>query len=434
MNIFHEWGFTETPFKTHPLPADENGKALLVNRKNEIKQLKKSLSSSSNLVTIEGDNGVGKTSLVNIAVYEMFDDYLRTGVGPLFIPCDARFQLSADIEPEDFIDEVLMAVAQTLLKRGKELKDRGFYLENGGAIIKWLNSPLINGYSGSVNIVKHLGFGVGTTQQANPGAGFLKSGFKTTVLNWLSDIFPPYESLDGGIVCILDNMELLQTSQIAREQIERFRDKVFAFTGLRWVLCGSMGIMRGVASSPRLHGRMNMPINLCGVDFKYAIDILLTRIKRFEIVEDKGYLPINCQEFEHLYKILHNNTRNALNYANNYCLDVSDSNLPLTNEEKRETFYKWLNYQSKEKIKAVMTLIKPRALEVFKQIIECNGELSPSDYDIFGFKNWPTMRRYISQLEVAGLVTSIIDESDKRRKTILVTAEGWFFNYSISLQ
>jgi|CZCA01.1.fsa_nt_gi hypothetical protein len=40
MNIFNEWGFEKTPFKTHPLPPDENGKILLINRKEEIKQLK----------------------------------------------------------------------------------------------------------------------------------------------------------------------------------------------------------------------------------------------------------------------------------------------------------------------------------------------------------------------------------------------------------
>jgi len=44
----------------------------------------------------------------------------------LFIPCNEQFQLTANKDPEDFIDEVLMAVAQTLLKRGKELSERGY--------------------------------------------------------------------------------------------------------------------------------------------------------------------------------------------------------------------------------------------------------------------------------------------------------------------
>lgn len=131
----------------------------------------------------------------------------------------------------------------------------------------------------------------------------------------------------------------------------------------------------------------------------------------------------------HLYKILHNNTRNALNYAGNYCLWVADGNkLPSTNKEKKQSFYNWLDIQVAEKAKAIMSQLKPRALQLFKDIIEYNGELSPSDYEVFGFNNWQTMRKYISQLEICGLVNSIIDESDKRRKTIQVTVEGWFFN------
>ena len=115
MNYYKEWGLIDNPFNTFPLTPDEDGEVLLVERQKEMKQIKLQLCSSNNLITVEGANGIGKTSLINVATFELFREYLISNNGEFFIPCDICFQLTTDKNIEDFVDEVMMAIAQTLI-------------------------------------------------------------------------------------------------------------------------------------------------------------------------------------------------------------------------------------------------------------------------------------------------------------------------------
>jgi len=430
MNIYHEWGFQKTPFDTLPLPPDEDGKILMIDREKEILQIKRRLSSSSNILTIEGTNGIGKTSLVNVSSFELFEEYLSTGTGPFLIPCDVQFQITPEKNAEEFIDEVFMAVAQTLLRRGKILYDRGYTLTGNSSITSWLNEPQVSTYNGGVNSA-FFGIQLGKSSETNTSIGYQRSGFRTKVLNWLKEIFP--YNTNGGVVCVIDNMELLQTSQIAKKRLEEFRDTILSYTGLRWVLCGSLGIVKGVMSTPRLQGRLYDPIEVCKIEAKYASEILSSRISYYELEQNQSYLPLTDNEFKHLYEVLNNNTRNTLNYANNYCFWVADNNYYTeTNDAKKALFNKWLYQQSSKKVDSIMLQIKRNALVIFNKAISLNGEFSPGGFEDFGFNSFQAMRPYVSQLERAGLVTGIIDESDKRRKTIQVTDEGWLFNYGLN--
>ena len=174
MNIFRDWGFVDNLFETKPLPANKDGEALLIGRDTELAQIKRRLINTSNVVTVEGNNGVGKTSLVNVASYQLYNSYIETGDGPFFIPCDKCFQLTPDRNIEDFIDEVLFEIAQTLLRIGSELREHGHKLEGSKAIDKWLNSPLIDSYSANV-----WELGAGKSSEANPSLGFQRPASKS---------------------------------------------------------------------------------------------------------------------------------------------------------------------------------------------------------------------------------------------------------------
>ncbi len=121
MNIYQEWGFKDSPFKTTALPPSALGKKLLVGRDKELQSLLRRLYNPPKIVTIEGLNGVGKTSLVNVAAYKAYEAYLNRESDYLFIPCCQTFQLKPDQNAGTFIDEVLMAVAQTLIDEAKKV-------------------------------------------------------------------------------------------------------------------------------------------------------------------------------------------------------------------------------------------------------------------------------------------------------------------------
>lgn len=197
-----EWGFSSPPFTQTALPADEIGSSLLIGRDKESARVQRLLASPPKTVTVEGPNGVGKTSLVNVSAYRALVQATEDDRFPLVIPCEESFQLSADGDIEEFIDNVYYAIAQTLIKYAHRLRDDGYNVPDSGPMDRWLNSPQIASFSAGAGV-----FSLGGGRETNTGEGFSRSGFRLEIRNWLSSIFP--SPADGGVVCVIDNLELL---------------------------------------------------------------------------------------------------------------------------------------------------------------------------------------------------------------------------------
>lgn len=421
--IYENWGFTSSPFQTTSLPPSELGERLLVGRHPEITSLIRKISSAPKLATLEGLNGVGKTSVVNVACHRLYQDHISNGNGPLYIPCRKIFQLNPNQSTQEFIDSVLMEVAQTLIDKAVDLKKRQIAVKTE-KINRWLNSPQLESYQGGVWVVQ-----AGKNSETNTSSGFEQSGFRKSVLLMLEQIFPSPE--EGGIICTIDNLELLQSSDNARAMLEQLRDELFNVLGLRWVLCGALGIVYGVVASPRLEGYLHKPIEISGIDESHSPDILTSRIEAYS--KDKGseYLPLLPADFADLYQLLRGNLRSVLSYADDYCQWVADTTEPSDDYSKHAAFITWLDEQAEAAYEATKQELRPKALEVFQKAIEGGGIFSPSDYETFGFNSIPAFRPHIRDLEATGLLVSTQDDGDKRRKTIQVTPKGWMVNKHI---
>lgn len=415
---YSDWGFRTSPFQTTPLPASEQGEQLLVGRESALRSLIGKIEAPGKLSTIEGLNGVGKTSVVNVASYQLFNRHITKGEGPLFIPCRKVFQLDPDRDLQDFIDVVLMEVAQTLIEQADSIKIHGHWLRTN-AVNRWLNEPQLVSFQGGVWVIQ-----AGSQSETNTSAGFQRSGFKKAIQTWLERVFPEPE--DGGVICTIDNLELLQSSDSARAKLEQLRDELFNLPGLRWVLCGSLGIIYGVASSPRLEGYLHKPIEVGEIGENHISELLESRIKAYsKISAEHSYLAITVRSFRRLYEILHGNLRSVLNNADEYCQwCFSKDSSPETDEEKDKQFENWLNEQAEAAYHAAKSQLRPKPLEVFKAA--CGRVVfSPGDFEEFGFASVQAFRPHIRDLENVSLLTSTQDEVDKRRKTIQVTPRGW---------
>ncbi|QNI79157.1 AAA ATPase domain-containing protein [Synechococcus sp. RS9909] len=410
-----------------PLPPSELGEQLLIGRERELASLKRKLFNPPKIATIEGLNGVGKTSLVNVAAFKAYRDCLSGWNGPLLIPCNKVFQLDTSKDADDFIDEVLMAVAQTLIDRAKAIQGLCDSIKTG-PIDKWLNSPQISGMQGGFSIVGN-GANIGESSETNTSSGFERSGFRKEVELWLKQLFPTQN--DGGVICVIDNLELLQTSDTVRQLLEKLRDRLLVIPGLRWVLCGALGIVLGTVSSPRLEGFLHTPIEVDGVDNTLSAEIYRSRLTAYAAPESQGvYLPLCLEDFEVLYHILHRNLRSTLGRADNFCQWVAERDLPETLDEKRSVFSEWLHAEASAALNAAQSTLKPRAWEVFSVAVSLGGVFSPSDFQEFEFNSSMALRPHVKDLEDAGLLVSTQDEGDKRRKTIQVTPKGWLVKYA----
>ena len=425
MSVWNDLGFRGNLYEIDPVPPTEEGERLLVGRAHELSQLKMYLTSSSTHPTIEGQNGVGKSSLVAVAGFQTMREFERKRTTQLLIPLREPFQLDGHATADDFARKVYFAVAQAFIDNHELLKSTGRKIPDTAQVREWLNSPVfVSRQGGAQVIVAGANYGQGTV--ANEGSGFSEAGFRATVETWLRETFPSDEA--GGFICLLDNLELLLTVQGARGLLESLRDSLLSRAGLRWVLCGARGIMRGAASSSRLQGVLSDPLELQPIPDDVAPDVVARRIEVFSERLD-AYAPVEPQGFKHLFEVGNRNLRNALKYCEDFTFwQQREQVFPTDPEEKHGLLEPWMAYQSDAYLQATAG-VGNRAWEVFDTIVNMGGAASPSDYSALGFETSQAFRGQVKPLEDAQLVESSVDDSDKRRRSIEITGRGWIVRY-----
>ena len=239
--------------------------------------------------------------------------------------------------------------------------------------------------------------------------------------------FPPGRMAGSFVFWTI--FELLQTHQAARDLLEALRDSAFNRPGLRWVLRGARGIMRGAASSSRLQGVLAEPMELEPLEDVYVPEVIARRLDAFR-VDPRAYAPVEADGFLHLYEVGNTNLRNALKYCEDYALWVGLDVDPWPEEptDKRELLEVWMADTAEKYLEATRG-VGGRAWAVFDGIIMRSGSISPSDFADFGFDSPQAMRGRMRALEDAVLVESSVDETDRRRRLIEITSRGWIVNY-----
>lgn len=424
MSVWERLGFRENLYTTDVLPGNDEGSRLLVGRDQEVAELQDHWASYDTHASIEGDNGVGKTSLVTVAAYRDMLARERSRK-PLIIPMSEVFQLTPD--SKGFEQKVYLALARTLLDNEKRLERAGYQVSDLSGLRQWLDSPTnkTKAASGSV-----LGFGGGGTYgvSSSTSVGFNENGLAELVTSNLRTIFPSRAA--GGCVSVLDNMELLSTSQAARQRLEEMRDTVLNIPGVRWVLCGANGIVRSAVGSPRLTGRVADPIRLEPLQHNDVPDVIMRRIIEFgtNLMTDA---PVEPAGFLHLYRVLNSNLRIALKHAGEFTKWYDKYYRGSSSEDRLKLLEIWLTDQADAYADDANSLTK-RTWQLFDALIEYGGRCSPSEFEHFGFANREGMRAYVKNLEDANLVTSEIDKDDSRRRTIAITSNGWLVQYKRS--
>lgn len=424
VSIWQEFGFNDNLYATPPLKGTADGSQLLVGRDHLVARLQTHWSSLDTHASMEGDNGVGKTSLVAVAAYRAMVAHSMSESEQLILPLIEPFQMKAG---EDLEEQVLFVIARSIIHYEDAFRAAGKRLPKIGSVRKWLDDPILRGGGGNVSM---FGFGGGAShsQSAN-GGGFPKAGFRDIVKDWLREIFP--HKNDGAFVGVIDNLELLETSQDARKALEAMRDTVLNLPGVKWVLCGANGIVRSSVGSQRLTGVIGDPIQVNPLS---DTDIPLVIERRIEAhrIRAEAVAPVEPEGFAHLYHVAGRNLRIALKHAQDFSLwlqaNGASSN---TSEDRLRLLEAWLAEQA-DRYEEDTKSVTPAGWGFFDSLLIGGGSCSPSDFARFDFNSQQAMRPYVKQLEDANLVHSTVDESDQRRRTVVATANGWLVHYKRS--
>lgn len=416
--MWTDFGFQKNPYDTHPVKGNAEGEKLLVGRSTEIRNLKNRIKNFNHVVSLEGPNGVGKTSLVLVAGYILEKETENLKKNSLLL-LPEPLQLPNSDQYESFKRNLYSQIASYFISNEARLTPRLDLQVNLQPLRQWLEQPMH--YQGGATFA---GFGANGGQAANTASGFDQHGFYRHVDNLLNQAFDE----NGGLICIIDNLELLNTSQAARNALEIMRDDLLNKPGLKWVICGARGIVKSVASSSRLQGRIQEPIQIKPLNKSSISDLIRTRVELYATRSD-ATPPVGNDSFTYLFGILNENLRDSLKFSGDFSswLYETDQSKSLTNDKAKELFEIWLDDQSEQFFKSMD--IQPRAWQLFDEICNKGGIISPSDYESFGFNTSQAMRGQISPLENVELISSEIDETDQRRRNISVTAKGWLIQH-----
>jgi len=216
VNIWPEFGFSESLYATAPITATAEGENLLVGRQTELKRLKMVLASTTLHPTIEGENGIGKTSLVAVAVFQLLSAFQNGQTTQAFVPLNRVFQLTPGVSVDAFRRQVLLEVAQGLIDSYDVLKGGGIDVPDVTDMRRWLTRSVVKQGGGGASA---LGFGISGNKAVTPSSspGFNESGFSTIGESWLRQAYPSPGA--GGFVCVIDNIELLETYQAAKSTL-----------------------------------------------------------------------------------------------------------------------------------------------------------------------------------------------------------------------
>lgn len=393
--MWSELGFDSCPYSTLPIEPSKRGDELLVGRELELRDLMQVLAESTLHASVDGPNGVGKSSLIAIAAYQLMKESARGASSGPFLPLGTRLQLKRGMTGEELLDDVIVAVADA-------------FLANHARLDNWRNVP------GKDDIEMWI--------RSYHNGAVLPKVFRNTVTRWLEQCYP--EGTPGGFVCVLDNLELLQTSRAARDVLEEMRDEALSLPGLRWVLCGAKGIVRYAVSSARLEGRIATPIVLKPLPASALPRLIERRIAAFRRTKD-AIAPVQASGFRLLYELNGGNLRNALRDAEAFSLDAYNSGSCSPDASMMEHLLRgWIATEARSAVTAIGGQLDEIHWEILEKCENAVGPVSASMYELFNFAKYEPFRTRLRTLADAELLSVSASDGNQSKKFYSVTPRG----------
>lgn len=418
-DIWPKYGFDGNPYSQKTLPATAEGAALLAGRDDLLADAMERIASDSASPTFEGPVGAGKTSLLNVAAYKLLEASTDARARELWLPAVGTIQIRLD--GDEFEAEVYRIVLQTLIQHADKFEYVGLKAPNLGALEHWLTKPEYKSWQagGGVPILNLSG---GGGHEPNTSEGFAKGGLPAAIRQVLADA---YDGNPGGVVCILDNLELAGKVGDATKMLDILRDRVLGAPGIRWVLCGSRGIVSR-ARTQRLSGEFMPPTRIPVLTEDAAVEAVRRRIERYG--NEGAIPPLTPESFRTLYRVLNQNLRDTMTWAQNFSFwlrgQFSDGSFP-DESGRAEYLMIWL---AEEAEKATATVrAQPAAWTFFERICrEGNGRAASSEFETkYGFEDQQQGSGYVTVFANANLMVREVDPEDGRATINTVTAEGW---------
>jgi hypothetical protein len=413
--------FWENPYSTDPITGSDLGAQLLVGRSRELASLLRQITSASSHPTLEGENGVGKSSLAAVACHRLREEFESRGTAQLFLPLKNRISVTAGMTAGDLGDKVVLELAQALVDHHGILVEAGFEPPDVSDLRTWLRAPVVKSRGGGASA---LGFGLNASgsASANSSLGFARSGLQHTVLDSVAATFGSREQ--GGFVAVLDNVELAGTSALARRLLEESRDPYLSIPGLRWIMCGARGVLRGACGSSRLSGIVGEPLEIRALSASQVPAVVDRRVEVFR-AHHAVQGPVDGRGFAELFKLTRGNLRVALEHCEKFSIWAYEyDRLDGSSEDRLRLLRDWIAQVCTTRLEAVEG-VGDSGWRLFDELTQRNGSAYVRDLGGGSDGSARRRKRDLDRLDDAGLIQRWAAAEDRRRKRASVTVTGW---------
>lgn len=403
----NEFGFKQNPYDTRAL-MDEQGNRLLFGRDDQVRRVTELLTSTSRISVLMGDNGVGKSSIANIAAYRIIRENKSSHCKYFSIILNAMEYKEGNTLLA-FKKYLYWKILLCLVDEVSFLKKHGIS-NNQIQQVKRTIKDLFQG-GGTIWVFS-------AQYQSNPHSEDILFEIAN---DWLSKCF--HNSENGGIICILDNIETVGTSKEVQNFLESARDTLFSITGLSWILCGTPVALKDALSSKILDGYLT-PFEIQPFKVDDAKKLIEYRIEKCQISE-KPFLPVDGELFQSLYDEMNCQLRTSLSLC----------------EEFAEHLFHYPHWRSENRTQELRKWLDQRAAELPRQAHEIDSDtwsffdnvtmlgavsIQQSDYQLYNVRSTDDYKKYAETLERKGLLEQI-----KTNENLIyrVTKDGWLVHY-----
>ncbi|MFJ4166852.1 hypothetical protein ACIPY5_14975 [Microbacterium sp. NPDC089698] len=428
VGVWGHYGFSSSPYSTSALQVAGADETLLVGRDQELRTVLRDLISGTQMVALEGDYGVGKSSLAAVAASTASRwRQARDSIAPLFLAPGRPLELEEKDTASSLERRAYFQVAGSILANEDRLIREGINLTQLNEFRYWLTTPTGGGWSAGIGAsfpaVIGTNLSIGRTRSSNTSTGFTESGVITLIDSWLAAIFVTPEA--GGVILLLDNLEVLSRFTKGVQLFESLRDRLFKRQGLRWIISGAEGTVRAALSTPKMSGVFPEPIDIAPLPHDLVKLVIARREEAFRVRSD-AKLPVSPSAFEDAYAATGRNLRIALGLAERFSLRTEPGDMAwMTPEERDARFWAWTVNEGEKVIKQISDKVTDKQWKVLTTLVtDLDGFATSANAGDFGYKSLSSFQAHVQALAALRLVNYTADEQDGRRRIITATETG----------
>jgi hypothetical protein len=268
----------------------------MIGRDQENRKFAALSSDDHGVVIVEGNIGVGKTSFVNTAQYDLSKDG--------FLPSHQTIEVKENMEPSNLVLSTLSNLVYSLeVSKGKDANTKDATLREGKQLVA---DTAKGGWGGQLSI---LGTGAGVQKQETmyQASTLIINTAVQKLDQWIARAKEKF-SYRAGIV-VVNNLDALLDQELVNF-LNRTRDMALLRANILWVLIGKIGTFRTLESQARRVSEVitGQPIVLNPLSLEKVHEAIRIRVKRFAKEKDAKF-PLEKEFVDLLYEVSHGEIR-----------------------------------------------------------------------------------------------------------------------------